>query len=160
MRIGYAFSKILKLILSAMCDHPETPPCKSSASHQLVLILSNSKYTYSQFRAFHTTVLGLLNYKNLLQLSAAQKRSTIFFTDIIVSLLNAPSSAVYPQCTCTLQPQPFKGALSGSLELKENLQKLLAWIDILVRRKEIILEALLDEFFSLELIDDLDTNVN
>jgi hypothetical protein len=130
-----------------------SPTTQNPTARQLVVVLKNSKYTYEQFKAFNTTVLGLLESADLTGLQPAKTRNVIFFIRTVVRILEVPTNVI-PSATYEIarkslfcmQEQPLQFNYS-----KANLQKLLNWIDEIVQKKHITIEAMLDQFFALNL---------
>lgn len=141
------------------------PYAKPSPTDQLVIVLSNSKYTYAQFTDFHQTVLNILDNNDLSHLTKSQKKSTLFFIDIILRLLDAPKAPTTSPKTKPISTNPYSSkAKSQETPLsapsketqpstsKEHLSELLTWITHLVKLKHITIENMLDQFFNLNLI--------
>ena len=142
---------------------------KVSASGQLVIVLSNTKYTYAHFTEFHETVLTILDNNDLSGLSKIQMDHTVFFINMVLGLLDAPSKNIIkenrksnkqdvPVHEESLQDDQEgastindkKTAVAGD---KENLKKLLKWIEEIVMLERITVEKMLDEFYSLGIVE-------
>jgi len=142
---------------------------KVSASGQLVIVLSNTKYTYAHFTEFHETVLTILDNNDLSGLSKIQMDHTVFFINMVLGLLDAPSKNIIkenrksnkqdvPVHKESLQDEQEgastindkKKAVAGD---KENLKKLLKWIEEIVMLERITVEKMLDEFYSLGIVE-------
>jgi hypothetical protein len=126
---------------------PNTSPGK------LVLILKNSRYTYAQFKTFHQTVIGMLEHGDLSSLNASEQKDVIFFVNILISLLATPTATDLINSSHLLGQQR-KSAGFKSIKLNHSeadLLILLHWIKLVVQRKEMTIETLLDEFFALQL---------
>lgn len=144
----------------------KTPP----KDHQLVVLLYNSKYTHADFTEFHSTVINILDNNSLSHLTESQKKNALFFIDIVVRLIDTPRipSLEKPkenrnkpnQDLDLLESTRLKfGSITEAIDQytehaasRENLNKLLNWIEQLVQRKQITIEAILDEFFLLNLV--------
>jgi hypothetical protein len=144
---------------------PNTPTGK------LVLILKNSRYTYAQFKTFHQTVIGMLEHGDLSSLNPAEQKNVIFFVNILISLLETPTATDLVTNSQCLGQRKNLAALkqfappgqcgnlkhlerSGTVRLNHSeadLLILLHWIKLVVQRKEMTIETLLDEFFALQL---------
>jgi hypothetical protein len=129
-----------------------TPSNSAPIARQLVVVLKNSKYTHQQFKAFHQTVLGMLETADLTGLNPARTKNVIFFIRTVVRILEVPTNII---------PADNYGAARKSFSLyglpmqfkfsEVNLQKLLNWIDQVVQQKHLTIEAMLDQFFALKL---------
>ena len=133
--------------------------------NQLIVILSNSKYTYSHFQEFHETVLDLLGNNDLFNLSPEQLKNNQFFINIVLKLLDEPTkSTVALNKRSGYQKSPSQhqsllkeeaGQIGNAVQLtlppvfKQDFQKLLNWISQVVLLKRITIEQMLDEFYSL-----------
>lgn len=142
---------------------------KTTPSGQLVIVLSNTKYTYAHFTEFHETVLNILDNNDLSDLSTTQKNHTVFFINMVLGLLDAPTKNAINQNrkagTYQLQQgkegvdaghvKPSKHDLARELRptSKEDLKKLLTWIDEVVLLERITVEKMLDEFYSLGIVE-------
>jgi len=138
---------------------------KTTPSGQLVIVLSNTKYTYANFTEFHQVVLNLLDENDLSHLTKLQREHTLFFINMVLGLLESPKKpAALQTAKSGYESLPAHhhstsknqtSSLTSNLPLnhdpasKENLQKLLNWIDRIVLLKRITVEKLLDEFYSL-----------
>lgn len=119
---------------------------------QLVVLLSNSKYTYAEFTTFHQTVLYILEHSDLTHLSAVQTKNTMFFIKIVDNLLDAPTMEPYHTQNSPLENFKFRYPKSAPpVPAKEDLNKLLSWIDTLMFKNHITIEEMLDQFFLLKL---------
>jgi len=142
---------------------------KVSASGQLVIVLSNTKYTYAHFTEFHETVLTILDNNDLSGLSKIQMDHTVFFINMVLGLLDAPTKNIIKENRkSNKQGAPVrkealqddqkgvstidyqKTAVAGD---KENLKKLLKWIEEIVMLERITVEKMLDEFYSLGIVE-------
>ena len=142
---------------------------KVSASGQLVIVLSNTKYTYAHFTEFHETVLTILDNNDLSGLSKIQMDHTVFFINMVLGLLDAPTKNISKENRkSNKQGEPIrkealqddqkgvstidyqKTAVAGD---KENLKKLLKWIEEIVMLERITVEKMLDEFYSLGIVE-------
>lgn len=149
---------------------------ESSATAQLVVVLTNSKYTYAQFTDFHETVLNMLEYSDLSHLSNAQMKNTVFFINVVISLLDAPKRAVIMQKReDNFNTDPLAGDKrqehDNAISVNERntlardranargkaMDELLQWINQLVYRSHMTIEDLLDEFFNLNFIKNRNT---
>ena len=135
------------------------------ANNELVIELSNSKYTYSHFREFHETVLDLLSNNDLFKLSQEQLKNNQFFINIVLNLLDVPKKTAVTQTKKSgYQKSPSQhqtllkeeaiqicNAIQSTpnLVFKEDFHKLLKWINQIVLLKRITIEQMLDEFYSL-----------
>jgi hypothetical protein len=139
----------------------QTSPTKPEhAARQLVVVLKNSKYTYEQFKAFHQTVLGLLESADLTGLHPAKTKNVIFFIRTVVKILEVPTNVI-PRATFEIARQPLFCMHEQPLQFnysKANLQKLLNWIDEIVLKKHVTIEAMLDQFFALNLQQSIPLN--
>jgi hypothetical protein len=130
---------------------PTTKP--NTSTGKLVLILKNSRYTYAQFKTFHHTVIGMLEHSDLSNLNPAEQKDLNFFVNILISLLATPTATDLINSS-QLLGQQRKSAGFKAIKLnhsKADLLILLHWIKIVVQRKEMTIETLLDEFFALQL---------
>jgi len=142
---------------------------KVSASGQLVIVLSNTKYTYAHFTEFHETVLTILDNNDLSGLSKIQMDHTVFFINMVLGLLDAPTKNIIKENRkSNKQGAPIrkealqddqkgvstinyqKTAVAGD---KENLKKLLKWIEEIVMLERITVEKMLDEFYRLGIVE-------
>jgi len=142
---------------------------KVSASGQLVIVLSNTKYTYAHFTEFHETVLTILDNNDLSGLSKIQMDHTVFFINMVLGLLDAPTKNISKENRkSNKQGAPIrrealqddqkgastindkKTAVAGD---KENLKKLLKWIEEIVMLERITVEKMLDGFYSLGIVE-------
>jgi len=142
---------------------------KVSASGQLVIVLSNTKYTYAHFTEFHETVLTILDNNDLSALSKIQMDHTVFFINMVLGLLDAPTKNISKENRkSNKQGEPIrkealqddqkgvstidyqKTAVAGD---KENLKKLLKWIEEIVMLERITVEKMLDEFYRLGIVE-------
>ena len=142
---------------------------KVSASGQLVIVLSNTKYTYANFTEFHETVLTILDNNDLSGLSKIQMDHTVFFINMVLGLLDAPTKNIIKENRkSNKQGAPIrkealqddqkgvstinyqKTAVAGD---KENLKKLLKWIEEIVMLERITVEKMLDEFYRLGIVE-------
>lgn len=142
-----------------------------SSIEQLVIILSNAKYTYAQFTYFHETVLDMLDDNDLSHLTKTQMKSTLFFLDIVISLLDAPKRSMVMQRRETnigkelikekniqdnyaSEPLHTKNGKNKIRHItsKESLPELITWISQLVLKKHITIENMLDQFYSLNFV--------
>jgi hypothetical protein len=130
---------------------PTTKP--NTPTGKLVLILKNSRYTYAQFKTFHQTVIGMLEHGDLSKLNPAEQKNVIFFINILISLLATPTATDLINSSQLLgQQRKSVGFKSIKLNHSEaDLLILLHWIKLVVQRKEMTIETLLDEFFALQL---------
>ena len=142
---------------------------KVSASGQLVIVLSNTKYTYANFTEFHETVLTILDNNDLSGLSKIQMDHTVFFINMVLGLLDAPTKNIIKENRkSNKQGAPVrkealqddqKGASTINYQKtavagdKENLKKLLKWIEEIVMLERITVEKMLDEFYSLGIVE-------
>jgi len=142
---------------------------KVSASGQLVIVLSNTKYTYAHFTEFHETVLTILDNNDLSGLSKIQMDHTVFFINMVLGLLDAPTKNIIKENRkSNKQGAPIrkealqddqKGASTINYQKtavagdKENLKKLLKWIEEIVMLERITVEKMLDEFYSLGIVE-------
>ena len=142
---------------------------KTTPSGQLVIVLSNTKYTYANFTEFHEVVLNLLDENDLSHLTRTQREHTLFFINMVLGLLESPKKPAALQTVKSgyqklpalhhSTPKNQTSSLTSNLPLnhdpasKENLQKLLNWIDRIVLLKRITVEKLLDEFYSLGIVE-------
>ena len=138
---------------------------KTSTNSELVIELSNSKYTYSHFREFHGTVLDLLNNNDLFDLTHEQLKNNQLFIKIVLNLLDAPKKTAVTQSKKSgYQKSPSQhqtllkeegSQISDAIQstpnlvFKEDFHKLLKWINQVVLLKRITIEQMLDEFYSL-----------
>jgi len=142
---------------------------KTTPSGQLVTVLTNTKYTYAHFTEFHEVVLNLLDENDLSHLTKLQREHTLFFINMVLGLLESPKKpAALQTAKSRYQKLPAHhpsvpanqiSSITSNLPLnhdpasKENLQKLLNWIDRIVLLKRITVEKLLDEFYSLGIVE-------
>jgi len=141
----------------------------TTPSGQLVIVLSNTKYTYANFTEFHEVVLNLLDENDLSHLTKLQREHTLFFINMVLGLLESPKKPAAVQTAKSgYERLPAHhhstsknqiSSITSNLPLnhdpasKENLQKLLDWIDRIVLLKRITVEKLLDEFYSLGIVE-------
>ena len=119
---------------------------------QLVVLLSNSKYTYAEFTTFHQTVLHILEHSDLTHLNVTQTKNTMFFIKIVVNLLDAPTMEPYHTQNSPVENFKLRFPKSAQpIPAKEDLNKLLNWIDTMAFRNHITIEEMLDQFFLLKL---------
>lgn len=137
-------------------------------SGQLVIVLSYTKYSYAHFTEFHEVVLNLLNENDLSHLTGPQKKHTRFFINMVLSLLESPkkpATAEIPKSDDQTLPgqhssltQNQTSSITSNKNLnynpasKDNLQKLLDLIERVVLRQRITVETMLDEFYSLGIV--------
>jgi hypothetical protein len=138
----------------------QTPPTTPHTARQLVVVLRNSKYTYQQFKAFHQTVLGLLETADLSGLHPSKTKNVIFFIRTVVRILEAPTNVIPSHSYHTvgksmlcLHEHPIQFNYSSG-----NLQILLGWIDQIMLEKHITIEEMLDQFYGLNLHRDITLN--
>jgi hypothetical protein len=148
---------------------PTTKP--NTTPGKLVLILKNSRYTYAQFKTFHQTVIGMLEHGDLSNLNPTEQKNVIFFVNILISLLETPTATDLVTNWQFLRQRKNLAGLkqfappgqsgnqkhlesSGTIRWnysEADLLILLHWIKLVVQRKEMTIETLLDEFFALQL---------
>jgi len=142
---------------------------KTTPSGQLVIVLSNTKYTYANFTEFHEVVLNVLDENDLSHLTKLQREHTLFFINMVLGLLESPKKPAALQAVKSgyqklpaqhlSAPENQTSSVTSNFPLnhdpasKENLQKLLNWIDRIVLLKRITVEKLLDEFYSLGIVE-------
>jgi len=152
-----------------MKKNQETNYYKATPSGQLVIVLSNTKYTYANFTEFHEVVLNLLDENDLSHLTKFQRQHTLFFINMVLGLLESPKKPTSLQTAKSRYqklpaqhlsaPENQTSSITGNFPLnhnpasKENLQKLLNWIDRIVLLKRITVEKLLDEFYRLGIVE-------
>jgi hypothetical protein len=136
-----------------------SPANKAPIARQLVVVLKNSKYTHYQFKAFHQTVLGLLETADLTGLNPARTKNVIFFIRTVVRILEVPTNMIPADAYSTAGNYlPLYGLPTQFRFSETNLHKLLNWIDLVVQQKQVTIEALLDQFFALKLQQNYDVN--
>ena len=142
---------------------------EASPSGQLMIVLSNTKFNYTHFQQFHEVVLNILNDNDLSHLTKIQKENTLFFINMILSLLESPKKTeiledggleferLSAKKTVVLGNQDSIShrtlAQNYNLASEESLQTLLDWIDEIVLLKRITVEKMLDEFYGLGLVE-------
>jgi len=140
-----------------------------SPSGQLVIVLSNTKYTYAHFTEFHETVLNILDNNDLSHLSSVQTKNTVLFINMVLGLLDSPTknaivknrNSEYQILTDRRTDLESNKVLIPGPDVKtsprptseEELLKLLGWIDQIVVLQRITVEKMLDEFYSLGIVD-------
>lgn len=105
----------------------------------------NSKYTYAHLSHFHQTILTILGNKNLIHLNISDLKNIAYFTNLIINLLELPHMAY--------QTQEEKNNFSYKKPAQighsnKCLRALLKWISRLTERKDLSLEAILDEYYN------------
>jgi len=131
---------------------------KISATEQLVIVLSNSKYSYQHFTDFHETILEILDHDDLSFLTEGQMKNTLFFIDIVIGLLDAPiASSINEKNTITSLSELASikhcdDAAQQHSAAKDNLIELLEWMEKIVLKKQITIEEMLDQFYALKFI--------
>jgi hypothetical protein len=129
-----------------------SPSNTAPTDRQLVVVLKNSKYTHQQFKAFHETVLGLLENADLTGLPPARTKNVIFFIRTVVRILEVPTNIIPADGYGDARKSFSLYGLPMQFKFSDiNLQKLLNWIDQVVQHKHLSIEALLDQFFALKL---------
>jgi hypothetical protein len=142
-----------------MSKTPIFPTSKMPIARQLVIVLKNSKYTHQQFKAFHETVLGLLENADLTDLDPSRTKNVIFFIRTVVRILEVPTNSIPADAYRKVQKSLSFYDLPMQFRFSEsNLHKLLNWIDEVVQQKHMTIEAMLDRFFSLKLQQNYDVN--
>jgi len=152
-----------------MKKNQPTSQYTTTPSGQLVIVLSNTKYSYAHFTEFHEIVLNLLDENDLSHLTKLQKEHILFFINMVLGLLESPKKPASLQnaksgyqrlpAQHSYAPKNQTSSITSNLPLnynpasKENLQKLLDWIDRVVLLKRITVETMLDEFYSLGIVE-------
>jgi hypothetical protein len=138
----------------------QTPATTAHTARQLAVVLRNSKYTYQHLKAFHQTVLGLLESADLSVLHPSKTKNVIFFILTVVRILKVPTNVIPSDSYQTIMTSSFcmhEQPIQFNYS-KANLQILLGWLDQIVLKKHITIEEILDQFYSLKLHQDIALN--
>jgi hypothetical protein len=149
-----------------MTIRPVKQRYRTTAMGSVIIVLSTTKYTYQHFSEFHQTVISILNGNDLSGLSRIQLDNTRHFINLILGILDVPIHPdydIHPGKNIAEKPDYAgtgytisKAALTSDLDAVPSakaLEILLNWIERIVLLKRITLEALLDQFYSLGIIE-------
>jgi len=117
----------------------------SKPNEQLLAVLSITRYKLSHFMEMHNILLSLMNNNDLSTISRGQRKNAEILTAIVVGLLDPPKASTVTKSAKTTPKQ--------NLTAPADLQKIIIWIEKVALAKRISVEKLLDDFYSLGIVE-------